>query len=119
MRNHAGITKNDLSGIAAPGFAACVTTALRFVVTQARRFRTTYQPSEHLARVGAVRRPRASNRFRVMDNPLHSLRKSPVQCLRGRLPRSIEQRHDLAALGSLVLPVFSGQLVVINGLGPT
>jgi len=34
-----------------------------------------YQPSEHLARIGPVRRPRASNRFRVMDNPLHTCAK--------------------------------------------
>ena len=50
-----------------------------------------YQPSEHLARIARVRRPGASERFRVMDNRLHSLRKSPAQLLRGRLPRLIEQ----------------------------
>jgi hypothetical protein len=32
-----------------------------------------------------------------MDNLLHSLRKSPVQWLRGRLPRSIEQCHNRTA----------------------
>jgi len=87
MRNSTGITKNALPGIAVPGFAACVTTALRSVVTQARRFNTTYQPSEHLARISPVRRPRASTRFRVVNNPLHSLRNSPACWLRGRLPR--------------------------------
>jgi len=56
-----------------------------------------YQPSEHLARIARVRRPGASERFRVMDNRLHSLRKSPAQLLRGRLPRLIEQGHDRAA----------------------
>jgi hypothetical protein len=46
-----------------------------------------YQPSEYPARGGLVRLPGASQRFRVMDNRLHSLRKSPAQLLRGRLPR--------------------------------
>ena len=35
--------------------------------------------------------------FRVVDNPLRSLRKSPARWLRGRLPRLIEQRHDRTA----------------------
>ncbi len=32
-----------------------------------------------------------------MDNRLNSLRKSPAQLLRGRLPRQIELGHDQAA----------------------
>ena len=69
QRRHSPVTqKITPASLATPGFAACVTTALRFVVTRARCFRTTEQPSEHLARFGAVRRPKASTRFHFVDN---------------------------------------------------
>ncbi len=58
---------------------------------------SAYQPSERQARSERVRFPKTSDTVRTMDNRLHSLRKSPAQLLRGRLPRWIEQGHDQAA----------------------
>ena len=46
-----------------------------------------YQPSEHQAHSARVRLPRTSDTVCTTDNRLHSLRKSPAQLLRGRLPR--------------------------------
>ncbi len=77
------------------GVAALVTSATGDEGTSQRV--SPYQPSEYPARGGLVRRPGTSRRFRTMDNLSHSLRKSPAQLVRGRLPRLIEQSHDQAA----------------------
>ena len=72
-----------------PGVVALVTSAAGDEGASQRV--SPYQPSEYPARGGLVRRPGTSQRIRVMDNRLHSLRRSPAQLLHGRLPRLIEQ----------------------------
>ena len=72
-----------------PGVVALVTSAAGDEGASQRV--SPYQPSEYPARGGLVRRPGTSQRFRVMDNRLHSLRKSAAQLLRRRLSHLIEQ----------------------------
>ena len=71
------------------GVAARVTSATGD--TGASQRVLSYQPSEYPARGGLVRLPGASQRFRGIDNLLHSLRQSPAQRLRGRLSRLVGQ----------------------------
>ena len=59
-----------------PSVAALVTSATGDEGASQRV--SPYQPSEYPARGELVRRPGTSQRFRVMDNRLHSLRKSPA-----------------------------------------
>jgi len=77
--------RNRSRGSAVHGVAALVTSATGDEGASQRV--SPYQPSEYPARSGLVRRPGTSQTFRVRDNRSHSLRNSPAQLLRGRLPR--------------------------------